>query len=107
MIGDRTGLYWKHFRHCAKVRGHIQVGQLVVRFGERGYIFIAQAQIQGKVLAYAPVVLGEQVKSVGPEMVVCRAKLDRRLLGKAGKKVSKGGPARRRGSRADRSCGGR
>ncbi len=56
-------------------------------FGERTVIFIAKAEVQRELRKNAPVVLSEEVESVGAEIVGIGAGLQRGLLRHAEKKI--------------------
>src|SRR5438128_2355528 len=58
-------------------------------FGEGRHIFIAQPQVQGHILGYAPVVLNEEVIRVGAELVIDGAELNRGLLREPQQEVGK------------------
>src|SRR5205823_2235451 len=75
--------------HSGKSGSYIKVDDPVIGFSKRWRVLIAQAQIQGEVLARAPVVLNEKVEGVGVEVVILCAKLNRGLTGEAKQEIRK------------------
>src|SRR6266699_1001001 len=77
---EGPGVARQHGGSRSKARGHVQISDAIARLGVRSVVFVAQSQIERQIGTESPIVLREEIKRIGAEVVGICARLEGGLL---------------------------